>query len=247
VSDPTAPSAPLPDETAGASEAAPAPPRERLGRRRGIALVVAIALVMAAGGVGFAFVTRGAGEAAADDNPMLEVPPTTRATTTVPATTTTVALPVPEPPPADPYADVPIIELGVISIPKIGLEHKIYEGVTLTVINEGPGHWPGTAMPGELGNTVFPGHRTTYSRPFHDLDLLAPGDEVIFHMPEEDHVYRVRETLIVAPTDLWVVDQSYEQTFTLIACHPKGSARQRIVVKGDLVASIPRAQPPAGA
>ncbi len=90
-------------------------------------------------------------------------------------------------------------------------------------------------MPGQRGNTVFPGHRTTHSHPFHNLDLLAPGDEVIFHMPEADYTYAVRETLIVVPTDMWVIDQTETPTFTLVACHPKGSARQRIVVKGDLI------------
>ena len=113
------------------------------------------------------------------------------------------------------------------------------EGVWLTVLNEGPGHWPNSAQPGARGNTVFPGHRTTYSRPFHDLDQLAPGDEIAFDMPDGRHVYAVRETIIVDPTALWVVDQTETPTVTLIACHPKGSARERIVVKGDLVRSEP--------
>jgi len=181
-------------------------------------------------------------DAQADDNPVFETttsqPGTT--TTTAPPTSTTEPLPVPEPPPADAYAPTPIVDIGAISIPKIGLNHRIFEGITLTVINEGPGHWPGTAMPGKRGNTVFPGHRTTYSKPFGDLDKLAPGDEVIFDMPDGVYVYQVRETIIVLPTDLWVVDQTETPTFTLIACHPKGSARQRIVVKGDLVASYPK-------
>ncbi|MCZ7534912.1 MAG: class E sortase [Acidimicrobiia bacterium] len=145
----------------------------------------------------------------------------------------------PEAPPADPYADVPVIQIGRIEIPKIGLDHPIYEGVTLTVIDSGPGHWPGTALPGDRGNTVFPGHRVTHSHPFYDLDLLAPGDEVIFHMPEASHTYRVTETLIVVPEDLWVVDQTEVPTMTILGCHPKHSARQRIVVKGDLVRSTP--------
>jgi sortase A len=88
---------------------------------------------------------------------------------------------------------------------------------------------------------VFPGHRTTYSRPFHDLDRLAPGDEIVFDMPDGEHVYAVRETIVVDPTALWVVDQTDTPTVTLIACHPKGSARQRIVVQGDLVRTVPHA------
>lgn len=177
------------------------------------------------------------------DSPLLAAPATTAPTattaTTVPVTTTTAPLPVPEPPPADPYADVPVVELGHVVIPKIGLDHPIYEGITLTVIDHGPGHWPGSAMPGKRGNTVFPGHRVTHSHPFLDLDLLAPGDEVSFRMPSGTFTYSVTGTQIVVPTDLWVVDQTQEPTMTLIACHPKHSARQRIVVKGTLVRSEP--------
>src|SRR6185437_2099750 len=97
----------------------------------------------------------------ADDSPLL-VPSTTsapRTTTTRPtATTVTLAkLPQPDPPPADPYAATPIVQLGTIDIPKIGLQHPVFEGITLTVIDHGPGHWPGSAMPCQAGNTVFPG------------------------------------------------------------------------------------------
>lgn len=217
-----------------------------MNRRRWIALAVGLTLFGGACATTAIVASRDGdeAEAQADDNPLLEttssVHESTTTTTTLQSTSTTEPLPVPEAPPADAYAPTPIVDLGAISIPKIGLSHRFYEGVTLTVINEGPGHWPGTAMPGKRGNTVFPGHRTTYSRPFHDLDKLVPGDEVIFDLPDGVHVYHVRETIIVVPTDLWVVDQTETPTFTLIACHPKGSARQRIVVKGDLVASYPK-------
>lgn len=223
-------------------------------RRRTLVIVAALAVFAGACGT-FTFVTRDDGTAAAeDDNPMMVVAPSTSAplatTAATASTTTSIVLPVPEPPPADPYAPTPIVQLGSIHIPSIGLQHAVFEGVTLTIINEGPGHWPGSAMPGQVGNTVFPGHRTTYSRPFHDLDKLVPGDDVVFQMPEADYVYKVVETKIVTPEELWVIDQGVTPTFTLIACHPKGSARQRIVVKGDLAATIPKVVPttavPAG-
>jgi sortase A len=210
-------------------------------RARWVPLLVALAIVIAAGAT-VAFVQRDSGSSAAD-TPLLEAPRATSTTTTTiaPSTTTTAPpLPVPSRPPADPYAAVPLTQIGSISIPKIGLEHPIYEGIWLTVIDHGPGHWPGTARPGQRGNTVFPGHRVTHSHPFLNLDKLAPGDQIIFHMPGVDDVYVVRQTIIVKPTDMWVVDQTPTATVTLIACHPKHSARERIVVKGDLVASIPK-------
>ena len=155
------------------------------------------------------------------------------------------ALPTPEPAPDDPFADVPIVPIGSIEIPKIGLEHTIYEGVELTVIDEGPGHWPGSAEPGEWGNTVIAGHRVTHSRPFRDIDVLAPGDEIILRNRDGIHRYAVTDTRIVDPAALWIVDQRAGRTLTLFACHPPGSAAQRIVVSGELVESTLTADAPA--
>lgn len=136
---------------------------------------------------------------------------------------------------------------GRIEIPAIGVNHQTYEGIDLATINYGPSHWPGKPLPGQVGNTVFPGHRTTFSRPFFDLDKLVPGNEVIFTTPAGRFTYRVTGTTIVRSTDTYVVDNTPGATFTLLACHPKGSARQRIVVKGNLVAAPAPAptQPPA--
>ncbi len=144
-------------------------------------------------------------------------------------------VPQPEPSPSDPNADVAVVRIGTIRIPAIKLVHPIYEGVWAKVINQGPGHWPGAAMPGELGNAVFAGHRVSHTHPFLNLDRLRVGDAIIFEMKNGTFTYRVRATFVVLPTDIWVVDQRTNSEATLIACHPKGSARQRIVVKADLV------------
>ena len=163
----------------------------------------------------------------------------TTSTTEAPrrVTTTTAPLPMPENPPADPYADVPVRQIGTITIPKIGLVHPIFQGIWLTVIDHGPGHWPGSADPGQRGNTVFAGHRVTHTHPFENLDQLAPGDKVVFTMPNGVFTYAVTRTIIVKPDDLWVVYPTSRPTMTLFACHPKHSAAERIVVKGKLVHS----------
>lgn len=126
---------------------------------------------------------------------------------------------------------------GRIDIPAIGLSHATYEGIDLSIINYGPSHWPGTAMPGERGNTVFPGHRTTHSRPFWDIDRLRAGDHVIFTTAAGRFTYVVKETFVVDEGATWITKQTDDPTFTIFACHPKGSAKQRYVVKGGLVAS----------
>jgi hypothetical protein len=84
--------------------------------------------------------------------------------------------------PANERAPGPVVMIGRIRIPSIGLVHPVYEGVTLTVVDHGPGHWPGSAMPGDRGNSVFAGHRVTNSRPFYDLDLVEVGDKVILEV-----------------------------------------------------------------
>lgn len=151
-------------------------------------------------------------------------------------------LPVPEAVPRNPRAPTPVVVHGMLEIPTIGLAQPLHEGVTLTAIDRGPSRWPGTAMPGELGNVVVAGHRTTFTRPFWDLDRVRPGDELIFAMADGwRHVYRHVRTEIVAADALHIVDQGVGHTATLFACHPKGSARQRIVGHFELVESIPPA------
>ncbi len=91
---------------------------------------------------------------------------------------------------------------------------------------------------------VLAGHRTTKTRPFHDLDRLRPGDLIIFSsMLSQDGfptvaIYSVTETLLVDPQDVWITYETGEPIVTLFACHPKGSARQRIVVRGALISTI---------
>ena len=104
------------------------------------------------------------------------------------------------------------------------------EGIRLTTLDRGPGHWPGTAMPGRAGNVVVAGHRTSHTKPFRRLDALAPGDEVIFTMPDGRFVYRVVGTEIVTPDRIDITNQTSAKTATLFACHPPGSTKQRIVV-----------------
>lgn len=162
-------------------------------------------------------------------------PTTTAATTTTSSTTTTVEpLPTPEaPPPAG--VKEPVVELGTLEIPAIGITQRLLRGVSMPILDQGTGWWPGTAMPGHRGNVVVGGHRTSHEAPFLDVDLLVPGDEVIFTTDEGRFVYAVTGTSIVDPTDIWVIDQADGYTGTLFACHPKRSTRQRIIIHLELV------------
>jgi sortase A len=168
--------------------------------------------------------------------PTTTSPTTSVVTTTTTATTlatTAATLPVPAPAP-DPNAQEPEFKLGSIVIPKIGLVQELYEGVSLSSLDRGPGHWPGTALPGQPGNVVVAGHRVSHARPFRHLDQLVPGDQIIMTTNGVSYTYDVTGTQIVTPNDVWIVDQKPGHTATLFACHPPGSTRERIVVFAKL-------------
>lgn len=127
--------------------------------------------------------------------------------------------------------------LGRIAVPAVGLDAVYAAGVHPSVLERGPGHWPGTAAPGQPGNAVLSGHRTTFTHPFGDLDRLAVGAEVVVTATDGSAVtYRVTETLIVPEAEYRDVvlaapaDPAARQ-LTLFACHPKGDRTHRIVVR----------------
>ena len=212
-------------------------PENRTDRALVIATLTAVLVV---GGSTLAVVNSSPGSASETDAPVLEALPTT--TTTAPEVTTTTTAPVvtkPIDPPVNPRAAQAIVKIGEIHIPKIGLVHPVYEGVTLTVIDHGPGHWPGSAVPGQLGNSVFAGHRVTHSHPFRRIHEMAPGDDIIFKMQNGTFTYKMTGHQIVTPKDVHIVNPTTDATVTLFACHPPGSARQRYVVRGAFVSAAP--------
>jgi sortase A len=166
------------------------------------------------------------------DNPVVR--PAQSTTTTALSTDAAGAAPVPVP--DDPYASEAIQQIGTIDIPKIGLHHTVYHGITLRNIDLGPSHWPGTAMPGENGNTVFAGHRVTHTHPFRDIDKLVNGDQVVFTVAGVRSVYVVTGHEVVTPSAVHIADQTATPTGTLFACHPPHSARYRYVVHLALLA-----------
>ncbi|HLF44700.1 MAG TPA: sortase [Acidimicrobiia bacterium] len=126
-------------------------------------------------------------------------------------------------------------EFARLILPKLGLDVVVFEGVTRETLAQGPGHMPGTPLPGQPGNAVISGHRTTHGRPFFDFDLLQPGDRIEVETSIGTHVYEVRESLIVAPTDVWVTDDKAGGWLTLTTCNPKFSARERLIISAEMV------------
>jgi len=146
-----------------------------------------------------------------------------------PSTTTTTG-PAPAPPPPTGEA------VAMIRIPKIGLEWHVVEGTGLSDLRKAPGHYPSTPMPGTVGNAAIAGHRTTYGAPFNRLDELVAGDEILITTLAGAYTYSVEETKVVNPNQVEVLDPTPVAKLTLTTCHPKYSAKQRLVVVAALAA-----------
>jgi sortase A len=159
---------------------------------------------------------------------------------------------------ADPANDTPAaIENGDaiarLQIDKIGLDKLVVQGTGVPDLRKGPGHYAGTPMPGASGNVAIAGHRTTYGAPFGDIDQLAPGDLIELTTLGGKFEYRVLSAdkaapgrgedptsghFVVKPTDVFVLGDFGDNRLTLTACHPKYSARERIVVAAELVVPV---------
>jgi sortase A len=143
----------------------------------------------------------------------------------------------PPPPPTEGDA------MAQIRIPAIDVDKIVVEGVQVSDLKRGPGHYPNSPLPGQPGNAAIAGHRTTYGAPFNRLDELAAGDEILVTTVQGSFRYEVREQLIVQPDQIEVLDDFGDDRLTLTACHPKYSARQRIVIVAALVGEAAAAPP----
>jgi sortase A len=162
--------------------------------------------------------------------------PATPAPTVATTTTTSVAAVEQELPPIERGE-----ALAKLEIPRIGKDGDgalyVVPGVSVSDLKKGPGHYPDTPLPGQLGNSAIAGHRTTYGAPFNELDELDRGDEIRVTMLSGDQfVYEVTGTEVVKPSDYHVVTDSDPSvaTLTLTTCDPEFSAKNRLIVYATL-------------
>lgn len=135
---------------------------------------------------------------------------------------------------------------ATLSVPRWGGDYvqPISEGVTRRDVLDvlGIGRYPGTAMPGEIGNFAIAAHRTTYGKPFNRVEELQVGDPLVVQTQDTWYVYRVTSSQIVMPQDVQVIApvpgqpgvEPSEAMITLTTCHPLYSARERFIVHGEL-------------
>ena len=122
-----------------------------------------------------------------------------------------------------------------LKIPSLNVDVVVVEGTTVSALRAGAGHYRDSPLPCELGNVAIAGHRTTYGKPFNQIDLMKPGDTIILETPVGSCTYSVnKDPFIVEPTDFSVVAPTSTGTLTLTTCHPKNSAAQRLIVQADL-------------
>jgi sortase A len=132
-------------------------------------------------------------------------------------------------------------------IPKLGVDTIVVEGTSKAALDAGAGHYENTPLPGMGGNVGIAGHRTTYGKPFADLDQLTTGDRVELVTPVGNYIYEMLPPFdghanpwVIEPTDWSVVDRTDEAMLTLTTCHPKRSDAQRLVARLKLVESPSR-------
>jgi len=127
-----------------------------------------------------------------------------------------------------------------IKIPALDVDTVVVEGTSPSALKAGAGHYPATPLPCEAGNVAIAGHRTTYGRPFANLDRLKNGDAIILETPIGTCTYEVtRAPFVIVPTDFSVVaNDPARHMLTLTTCHPKGSAKQRLVIQATLTQGV---------
>jgi sortase A len=121
-----------------------------------------------------------------------------------------------------------------LSIPRLKTRLYVFEGDDDQELQRGPGHIPGTAMPGAIGNAVIAGHRDTHFRVLKDI---RKGDEIVVRTVDGEFRYQVRGTSIVAPEDTAALQPSTDTLLHLVTCYPFywiGTAPKRFVVEASL-------------
>lgn len=155
----------------------------------------------------------------------------------------------------DPLATLKNVPFGeafaIVRIPRFGAGYArpVLQGTDHETLGKGVGHYAGTAMPGLVGNFATAGHRTTYGKPYADVDKLRDGDFIVIETKTNFIVYAVQRHVIVTPDHVEVIAPVPQQPgatpteawMTMTACHPKFSAQQRYVVFSKLMRIFTRA------
>lgn len=147
--------------------------------------------------------------------------------------------------PAPRAGRVPVARAGAVGepfarlrVPRFGAdwEWPLLEGSGRASIDQGPGHYVGTPLPGARGNVGIAAHRAGHGDPFIDFDRLRPGDRVLVTQRATTWVYELTtRPVVVDADDVQVLDPTAGRTVTLTTCWPRWGSSRRMVAHGRLV------------
>jgi sortase A len=155
---------------------------------------------------------------------------------TLPAETAGTTVTISHPKAAQPLEEGAYV--GTLLIPRLNASMAVRQGEEEDTLRRGPGHLPGTPLPGEAGNSAIAGHRDTH---FHILKDIRIGDDIVIEKNSVEFRYRVRHTEVVKPTDTHVLLPTTGPTLTLITCYPFqfiGPAPRRFIVVAELLQAL---------
>jgi sortase A len=136
-------------------------------------------------------------------------------------------------------ADLPLPTPGPaqalrIQIQAINVDAPVVQGDSWDQLKKGVGQHVGSADPGQVGNVVLSAHDDVFGEIFRNLDRLQPGDQVLLFTAQQQFVYIVTSSQIVAPTQVDLMNPTSAPTLTLISCYPYMVDKNRIVVFAKL-------------
>jgi sortase A len=129
--------------------------------------------------------------------------------------------------------------VGRLKIGRIGLNMVVVQGTDHATLKKGPGHYLGSALPGEGRLIYIAGHRTTYLAPFAYINNIRVGDFIRFELPYGVFTYRVTRHYVVSEGEVSVLRNRGREVLRLQACHPRFFASHRYIVDAKLVSVAP--------
>lgn len=157
----------------------------------------------------------------------------------------------------DPPVMAPVAEgegFATLRVPRWGADYQvpITSGIGMwDVLNTGAaGHYPGTAMPGDVGNFALAAHRMSYGASFRHVDSLQHGDRIVVETGEAWLVYEVFDDYIVHKTEVDVIApvprepeaQPVQRLLTFTTCDPLWGTEDRWITHAELVGWVPRSE-----
>jgi sortase A len=123
-----------------------------------------------------------------------------------------------------------------LTIPAIGVDKYVVQGTDEDDLSKGPGHYPQTVLPGQIGNAAIAGHRTTYGAPFFRLNNLKNGNDIyIVDTSGQRFTYQVTSIKVVSPSDVAVLNPTTTAQLTLTTCNPRFGSSSRLIVVAKML------------